>query len=289
MENLSSPQLTLTRTLDLIESVRDYKVLFVGHTIVDEYHYVSSLGKSPKEHLISVQFDRKEVFDGGVIAAAKHARSFCNIVDVFPVGEEVRKVRYVDPLYTRKLFEVHFKGHGWSSKPFPADYDILVVTDFGHGAMPEVYPGGKFFAVNAQTNSANIGYNLITKYESADYIVIDESEARLAAADRESSIEEVILKLAKDRCDRFVVTHGAMGAIGYDHGTFYRCPAFTDRVVDTMGAGDAFFAITAPMAKHGRMDDLLRIGNAAGALKTQIVGHQKPVTKEALIEFLRTH
>lgn len=277
---------------DLIESVREFKVLFIGHWIVDEYHYVASLGKSPKEHLIPVEYKDKEVFLGGVGAAANHVRDFCKTVDIHAPVEGVQKIRFVDPLYTRKLFEVHYKKNGYSNESLSlADgYDVIVVTDFGHG--PLSLPLGKevsgFLAVNAQTNSANVGYNLITKYAHADYIVIDEPEARLAAADRDSPIEDVILKLAKDRCPKFVVTHGAYGAIGYD-GDFYRVPAYTDRVVDTMGAGDAFFAITAPMAKHGSMQDLLTIGNAAGAIKTQIVGHRESVTKEKLIEFLRTH
>jgi len=272
---------------DLIESVKDFKVLFVGDVIIDEYHYVSSLGKSPKEHLIPVRFEHKEVFEGGVLAAAKHARSFCALVDIHSVGAGVRKVRYVDPLYTRKLFEVHFNGHGFPKRSVAEGYDAIVVADFGHGEIPALPDG--FIAVNAQTNSANIGYNLITKYTRADYIVIDEPEARLAAADRDSPIEEVILKLAKDRCNKFVVTHGAYGAVGYDSGEFYHASAYTDRIVDTMGAGDAFFAITAPMAKHGSMQDLLTIGNAAGAIKTQIVGHRESVTKEKLVEFLRSH
>ena len=37
------------------------------------------------------------------------------------------------------------------------------------------------------------------------------------------------------------------------------------------------------------MEDLLLIGNAAGALKTQIIGHRTSVTKEALIEFIKSH
>lgn len=271
---------------ELIESVRDFKVLFVGDWIVDEYHYVSSLGKSPKEHLIPVKFNHKEVFDGGVTAAANHARSFCAVVDIAYASGGVRKVRYVDPLYTRKLFEVHYDGHSLAHPPKRSDYDVIVVADFGHGELPAIPDG--FRAINAQTNSANVGYNLITKYDHADYIVIDEPEARLAAADRESRIEDVILKLANGRCNKFVVTHGAYGAIGYD-GSFHLAPAYTDRIVDTMGAGDAFFAITAPMAKHGSMQDLLQIGNAAGALKTQIVGHRESVTKEKLVEFLRAH
>src|SRR6266850_5528268 len=98
------PRQMQNSVFELIESVRDFKVLFVGHVILDEYHYVSSLGKSPKEHLIPVHFERKEVFEGGVVAAAKHARSFCFLVDIHSVGAGIRKVRYVDPLYTRKLF-----------------------------------------------------------------------------------------------------------------------------------------------------------------------------------------
>jgi bifunctional ADP-heptose synthase (sugar kinase/adenylyltransferase) len=275
----------LESCLALIESVSKFKVLFVGHQIIDEYHYVSSLGKSPKEHLISVRFNDKEVFDGGVVAAANHARNFCGAVHVRLVGPGVRKVRYVDPTYTRKLFEVHFDGKTEMPTPhYDSDYDAVVVTDFGHGKIPPI--SGDFIAVNAQTNSANIGFNLITKYASADYIVIDEPEARLAAADRDGPIEDVILKLAIGRCNKFVVTHGSKGAIGYDGG-FHRMHAYTDRVIDTMGAGDAFFAVTAPMAKHGSMKDIIAIGNAAGAIKTQIVGHRESVTKEKLVSFLK--
>jgi sugar/nucleoside kinase (ribokinase family) len=60
----------------------------------------------------------------------------------------------------------------------------------------------------------------------------------------------------------------------------------TQQVIDTMGAGDAFLAVTAPFARHGRMEDLLLIGNAAGAMKTQIVGHRQSITKDALIRYM---
>lgn len=280
----------LKSALALIESVKDYKVLFVGDSIIDEYVYVSALGKSPKEHLISVKYNDKEVFYGGVEAAAKHAKTFCSRVELWQSKVATRKVRFVDKVYTRKLFEVHYEDVGALNMNTDGEYDAVVVTDFGHGfiddGMVTVLQKAQFLAVNAQTNSANVGYNLITKYSKADYIVIDEPEARLAAQDREGHIEDVILKLAHGRCQKFVVTHGTYGAVGYD-GNFHRLPAFTDRIVDTLGAGDAFFAITAPMAKYGSMEDLLLIGNAAGALKCGIVGHRQSVTKDALIAFLK--
>jgi bifunctional ADP-heptose synthase (sugar kinase/adenylyltransferase) len=266
-------------------------VLFYGDSIIDEYHYVKPLGKSPKEHIIPVRYEDKEVFNGGVEAAANHTRNFCWNVDVCTGGHLTRKVRFIDPNYTRKLFEVHY--HETVNPPITAlgEYDAVVVTDFGHGfiskAMIADLESEQFLAVNAQTNSANIGFNLITKYRKADYIVIDEPEARLAAQDRDSHIEDILHKLAHGRCERFVITHGLHGSYGYDNGKFYHQEAFTDRVLDTMGAGDAFFAVTAPMAKTGSMEDLLLIGNAAGALKCQIVGHRKSIEKEALIGFIR--
>lgn len=265
-------------------------MLFAGDKIVDEYHYVTPLGRSPKEIIVPMRFCSKEVFDGGVIAAANHARSFCAHVDVWHAPRATRKVRFVEPNYFRKLAEVHYEEAD-ATIQFFKDVDVVVLTDFGHGAIGSIeserWSAEKhFIAVNAQTNSANIGFNLITKYPRADYIVIDEPEARLAASDRDGHIEDVVHKLAHGRCERFVVTHGRHGAYGYDHGRFMHAPTFSGIPLDTMGAGDAFLAVTAPMAKTGAMEDLLLIGNAAGALKTQIIGHRKPVTKEALIGYL---
>jgi bifunctional ADP-heptose synthase (sugar kinase/adenylyltransferase) len=284
----------MTRALELIESIKDYKVLFVGDRIIDEYHYVTPLGKSAKENLIPVRYESEEVFDGGIQAAAKHLKTFCKKVYISDHGHATRKVRMIDKNYMRKLFEIHYKDGFVKNYVSPKGYDAVVVADFGHGAIDqgriaEICRESSFLAVAAQTNSANIGFNLITRYRRADYIVIDEPEARLAAADRDGPIEEVILKLATDRCHKFIVTLGYRGAIGYSEGKFYKQTAFTDLVRDTMGAGDAFFAVTAPMAKTGKMEDLLLIGCAAGALKTGIVGHRESVTKENLIGFIKAH
>lgn len=283
--------MSLESALALIESVADYHVLFVGDTIIDQYHYVTPLGKSPKENLVPVQYHSSESFSGGVEAAANHLRTFCKTVSIHTNVNGVRKVRMVDRDYFRKLFEVHYNGNKTPLAPCGATVDCVVITDFGHGCMGKDMVAWSaslpYVAINAQTNSANVGYNLITKYPRADYIVIDEPEARLAAQDRESPIEDVILKLATGRCNKFIVTHGSRGSVGWDGERFYRHGAFTDRPIDTMGAGDAFFAVTAPMSKHGTIEDLLLIGDVAGALKTQIVGHRQAVTKDAVVAYLR--
>jgi len=64
-------------------------------------------------------------------------------------------------------------------------------------------------------------------------------------------------------------------------------PAFARKVVDTVGAGDAFFAIAAPLAAAGGdIDRIGFIGNVVGALKVEIVGHRRSIDKPSLIKAL---
>jgi len=335
LESLRSKR-TLDDLTDLIEKIRDFRVLFIGDAIVDDYNYVSAMGKSPKENIIATLFEDREVFAGGVIAAAKHVANFCRDVEIITVvGDDreyedmlraalpdnvtlhafrrpgmptTRKARYIDKSYLRKLFEVYYMDDTPTTAEQEreidriivdraGEFDLVVVTDFGHGLLTHsmiatLQRHARFLAVNAQSNSANMGYNLITKYERADYICIDAPEARLAVSDRTSDVEEVATKILPSRiqCPRIVVTHGKNGCVGYEAGKgAVRVPAFTKTVVDTVGAGDAFFAVTAPLAAAGgRMDQLTFVGNAAGAIKVGILGHRRSVEKVPLLKFLTT-
>ena len=208
----------------------------------------------------------------------------------------------------RKMFEVYF----FEDSPLDGaleqrlcdaiaagakDVDVVIVTDFGHGMMTpkaiavaaETAP---FLAVNAQSNSANLGYNLITKYPRADYICIDGPEARLAAHDRFSELGTIItgpLRQAID-CDRIIVTHGERGCIAHAASNgLHEIPAFTNHVVDTVGAGDAFLAVTSPIVASGVDINIAGfIGNAVGALKVGIVGHRESVEKIPLMKYITT-
>ena len=64
-------------------------------------------------------------------------------------------------------------------------------------------------------------------------------------------------------------------------------PIFSSKVIDTIGAGDAFFSFTAPcFAKDMPLDLVSFIGNAVGALAVQIVGNKQSVEKYELLEFI---
>ena len=282
-----------------LERVKDLKVLLVGDAIIDEYVYVTTIGKAVKENALSCIKRNTESFRGGVWAAAEHVRNFCAQGDVYSGPNVMWNSRLVDDVYLRKLFVTHdflkdsdaLQMDEYAHMPDVGAYDLVIVTDFGHGLMSKhmiekLTREARFLAVNAQTNATNFGFNLITKYPRADFVVIDELEARLAAHDKESDIEDVIMKLG---FDKIIVTRGTLGAVGFD-GAFERHGALTNKVVDTMGAGDAFLSVASPFAAAGAsMRDLINIGNAAGAVKVGIVGHRASVTKKDLAERLEVN
>lgn len=322
--------------MDLIDSVRDMRVLMIGDAIIDEYRYVSPMGKSPKENMIATRFEGREVFAGGVFAAANHVADFCAEVEVVtclgetdsaedlvraslrpnvrltalrrPGAPTTRRSRFVDMAYKRKLFEEYTLDDGPLGTALEGEFDALIasragsfdvvaVADFGHGLIGEsaietMVRESRFLAVAAQSNSTNLGYNLITRYGTADYVCVDEPEARLAVADKFGPIERIAGEAlpARIQCPRFIVTHGNHGCFTYQRGGATRhIPAFTETAVDTVGAGAAFFAVTAPMAAAGGAMHLVGfVGNAVGALKVGILGHRRSVEKAALLKYLTT-
>jgi rfaE bifunctional protein nucleotidyltransferase chain/domain len=326
----------MVRLPELIEKISDMRVLVVGDTIIDEYNYVSPLGKPPKEFVLATLYKSREIFAGGVIAAANHVANFCKEVEVFtslgeheshedlvrrslrpnvklwathrPGAPTTRKIRYVEADFVRKLFEVYVMDDSALPPSLDArfgeeiarrakDFDVVIVTDFGHGLLS---PGlrsllrehSKFLAVNAQSNSANQGFNLINKYPHADYVCIDAPEARLAVADKDAELSLIASDLlhARVSMDRLILTHGRNGCVTYDKAKGVRSvPAFTTRILDTMGAGDAFLAVTAPLAAVAEdMEMVGFVGNVVGSIKVGIVGHRQAVDKVSVFKYIRT-
>lgn len=287
-----------------IEKLKDLRVLFVGETIIDEYNYVLPLGKTPKEHMIAVQHQSNDRFAGGIIAAARHMEAFCPHVTVATNGEpHIVKSRYVDPTYNRKLFEVyhmpdadtlaawrlHFQDHLEFAIP---NYDAVVVIDYGHGLITKetadiISAKSKFLAVNTQSNSANWGFNIIDKYDDIDLVCLDAAEARLATRDCDSSIEMLLPKLRKAVVSKnYIITHGKNGCYTLDESNISsHHPALTQSITDTMGAGDAFLSLCAPLMAVGMdLNTAAKCGNIAGGMKTGIIGHQAPISKDKFME-----
>ncbi len=222
-------------------------------------------------------------------------------------GPTITKKRYINEYLNQKLFEINYLEDENINETCEAEiieylgntiseYDLVLVSDFGHGFITEKiirridkYSGR--YAINTQTNAANRGYNLITKYKNPFYVCLDEPECRLAAQEKHKDIEEIIRNLKnKINADHMIVTLGKNGSIGVNSDNkVKRTPILSSKVVDTVGAGDAFFAYTAPcFAKDLPLDLVSFIGNAVGAIAVQIPGNKRSVEKHELLEFIHT-
>ena len=220
-------------------------------------------------------------------------------------GPTVIKKRYINQYYNQKLFEVNYLNNAFIDEACEQDvidyleaelpqYDLVLISDFGHGFITQkiidvLERCSQKIAVNTQTNAANTGYNLISRYHLPYYVCLDESELRLAAQDRFTPIDEIMSHFSdmlQTTC--LMVTLGKRGSIAENkEGKFNRTPILSSKVVDTVGAGDAFFAFTAPCVARGVPLDLVAfIGNAVGALAVQIMCNKKSVEKYELLEFI---
>lgn len=275
------------------------RILFVGETIIDHYQYVSALGRSSKEFILATVETGEEEFEGGVVAASKHGE--WPYAEYLSPPASVRKTRFVDSDFNRKLFEVYDQRqidlHPTIRMKYEMELereiaraDVVIVTDFGHGLFGPtprslVEKCGAFLAVNAQTNAGNMGYNPVTKWSRADFICIDDPEARLAAGMRDESIATVVEALReKITCERFLITHGRHGSFFRDDHKGGTSHALASGGIDTIGAGDAVMAVTAPLVAVGLdTESAALVGNVVGALKIGIVGHRRHVKRDEIM------
>lgn len=217
----------------------------------------------------------------------------------------VRKKRFLEPNYLTKIFEIQFlddtPSPPWLEKRLAREldslipkHDLVIVNDFGHGLLTQrlrkLLSGcRRFLALNTQSNSANLGFNLASRYRRADYICLDDPEVRLASRIKYGDITKIALQLKHEIKARvFLVSLGPGGSILLsDNRSVHKSPAMALKVVDRTGAGDALFAITSPCAYKGIEPDVLGfVGNCVGALAVETVCNREPVDPVLLYKFI---
>jgi rfaE bifunctional protein nucleotidyltransferase chain/domain len=176
---------TSDEVISCINSLKEAKVLLIGDTIIDEYHYCRPLGKSSKSPTISTIFLNGEAYAGGVLAIANHLEQYAGRVELITVlgsqktqadiieknlssGVERKffyrndsptntKRRYIDTYLNIKLFEVTFINDTFLDPGLETEiinylktrideYDFILISDFGHGFIT---PGLQQFLQNS--------------------------------------------------------------------------------------------------------------------------------------------
>lgn len=224
-----------------------------------------------------------------------------------PNRPTVLKSRILDKVFRHKLFEIiEIKDDPIKTETedklinaileHSNKCDLSLIADFGHGVLSDkvidcIANNSKYLAVNAQTNSANLGYNLLTKYKACDYFSIDKGEAHLALHDKFgdiSVIQDQLNKLTKSKLSS--VTLGVNGTSVMDQsGKYVTAPIFNTNVVDTIGAGDAYLSITSLLAENGASkEELAFVGNAVGSMAVKILGNKSYIKRTDLIKYIKT-
>ena len=154
--------------------MKDLRVLVIGDTILDDYHFCKTLGTSSKDPALAVQHESSEMFAGGVLAVANHVANFAENVKLVSVLGETQsyrdfiktklnpaiawnfiektgapttlKRRFIDGYFVNKLFEVYFMDDSPLSPEKEEEIsaiverearecDLVIAADFGHGAI----------------------------------------------------------------------------------------------------------------------------------------------------------
>ncbi|MBS3138125.1 SIS domain-containing protein [Candidatus Woesearchaeota archaeon] len=215
-----------------------------------------------------------------------------------------RKRRYINGLRNEKLFKVEYMN----DKPISAElehqlvqllaeqcavHDIVIVGDFGHGFLNNklvsvLEQKAKFLAVNAQTNSANLGFNYVTKYNTPHFVSMDGTELKFAVGEQSEDYSELSQKLyARKKFENFLVTLGKDGVVYLQQGKATTSPALATKVTDVVGAGDAVFSVASLLAYTNSAPELVGfISNCIGAIKVSKIGNKESITKSMLLEFI---
>lgn len=224
-----------------------------------------------------------------------------------PAFRSIVKQRFVEPLSEgkelSKLFSVNYLDSGPPKKETQRrlqegvsdamrKVDLVVLLDFGHGLLqPElrksIQEAAPFLALNCQTNSNNHGFNVISrKYQGASTFSLDEKELLLSCGRREVNYADELNVLRRQLGAKYAwLTRGPVHTIGQQEGRDdCVCPPFENDVVDTIGAGDAFFSVAALAAICEVPVPLATfLGQLAGAQAVKIVGNSIHISKETLL------
>lgn len=218
----------------------------------------------------------------------------------------ITKNRYIDKINNVKLFGVYSIKNSEIDiikekkiisklKSLINHTDLILVADYDHGLITKnilkiLSDSKKFLVINSQLNSTNVGYHTLQKYKSSNVIVINESELRHELRSRTESLKNLIIKYSKQTNIRFIViTQGSEGSTLYDskNKKFIDCPAFANKIVDKIGAGDTFLSILS-LALASKIDPKLSLffSTIAASITLAFPGNEMNVKKNELLKII---
>jgi len=235
---------------------KKYKVLLIGDSCVDEYHYGNVERLSPEAPVPILKITRSITKHGMAANVKDNLEAFGIEVDFYTCGAKSVKIRYIDERSKQHIVRV---DQDKVSPPFSTSlsslaliqYDAIVISDYDKGF---------------------INYNNVKDVRSAfsGPIFIDTKKRDLKKFEgcfvKVNSHE---FSMATSIPEKIIVTKGEQGA-EYNNMHF---PSPKVEVVDVCGAGDTF--LSAMVFEYLRTKDILKsikYANLASAISVQHSG-----------------
>jgi bifunctional ADP-heptose synthase (sugar kinase/adenylyltransferase) len=205
------------------------------------------------------------------------------------------ETRFVDRETGHPLFKtksVALAGAPHDRLPEFDAYDLVVIADFGHGLLDAAALNERiartetaYVAAMAQVNSSNYGYNLPLKYVGADYYNLNRTEAEICLHERGLPLHDLVERSAALlKTTALSVTDGGDGVMARVDDDCVALPSLSTMVVDTIGCGDAYFALSSAAVCTGLPAALVALtGSIGAAAMSQRRCNESPVTEQ---EFL---
>ena len=164
----------LNKITKILDSIHNINPLIIGETIIDQYHFTETLGKSGKEPVLVLKELYTEKYLGGALAVCRHLSSFIkNINFLSYLGEKkeflgflkkelpknifskfiykknsptILKKRYVDLLTNSKILGAYQLNDDFLYKENSKNLykyfnnlqkktDLIIISDYGHGLL----------------------------------------------------------------------------------------------------------------------------------------------------------
>ena len=314
--------------LKIFNKINKTTINVIGEPILDEYIFCDLAGIASKSPTMSFVNKKQETYDGGVLAVAKVLSIFSKRVNLFTYGNHnlikknlskyknikiinlnknaiiQKKTRIINENRSEKIIQItNFKNNDFSEKDINKKIQILkkfrfkelIFCDYGINLFEKKFlkyvnslKNIKKF-INVQTNSLNYGNNLYYKFKKFFFISLDENEWRLSQNLKTLNID-VINKLSNKFKNRlFAVTCGKNGSYLINNNKNYYSPVFEDRIIDTTGCGDAYFAISSLLIKINAPFHIIPfLSNIYAGLHAQTLANKDIVSKEEYFKYIKS-
>jgi bifunctional ADP-heptose synthase (sugar kinase/adenylyltransferase) len=249
----------------VIQQQKQFKILLIGDSCIDEYFYGSCDRLSPEAPVPVFKILHKDIKPGMASNVKQNLENLNIDVTFITNSEEIVKSRYIDQKSGQHLIRVDAETtvKGWNEAEINQfdGYDAVVISDYNKGFI----------------TYENIE-NIVKKFSGPIFIDTKKQDlARINSKNIFAKINESEYLKLNSRCDNLIVTLGNRGAM-------YKDNIFSTKqveVTDVCGCGDTFLsALTYQYLIDKNINQSIIFANKAASITVQHIGVYAPTLKE---------